>query len=95
MSNFLGSWFVESGSDGLDIAGDSTLSKLGDSLFSEKNIGSTLQGFGSVVGGIGSIFAQNKQADYQDKLFNMEEKRIADEKQRQKKFDRGMSSAFA
>lgn len=64
-------------------------------MFSGKNLGSTLSGVGSIVGGIGSWIGMEKQADYQDKVFDMEEERIADEKEKQKKFDNGMSNSFA
>lgn len=64
-------------------------------MFSGANLGSTLQGVGSIVGAIGSYFGMRDQRKYQDKLFNMEKERIENEKARQDKFDKGMASSFA
>lgn len=64
-------------------------------MFSGANFGSTMQGFGTLAGVIGNIFAQNKEAKYKEKLFDMEEKRIADEKKRQEKFDSGMRDSWS
>jgi hypothetical protein len=64
-------------------------------LFSGANMGSTLQGFGTLASVVGNIFAQNKEAKYKEKLFDMEEKRIEREKKRQDKYDTGMTNAWS
>ena len=66
-----------------------------DGLLSGANMGTTMQGIGSVVGGIGSWFAMKDQQKYQDKLFDREDKRIEKENKRQDKFDNTMSNSFA
>jgi hypothetical protein len=75
------------------LMGGSTSGKGG--MFGGANFGTTMQGIGSLVGGIGSWFALKDQAKYQDKLFDREENRIEKENKRQDKFDNGMSTSFS
>jgi hypothetical protein len=71
------------------------LSTTKNGLFNSQQLGSTLQGLGSIAGGIGSYFAMKNQADYQDKLYNQEKERIDKESARQEKFDTNMTNSFS
>lgn len=71
--------FSYSSYDGSGIKSDGMF---GDA-FSSENIGGTMQGIGVVAGSAAEIYDAYNKKKYQDKVFGMEEKRVARETDRQ------------
>jgi len=80
-----------------DYVGDtsSSSSSFLDTAFDTKNIGSTLGGIGSAVKGIASIYDSYNNKEYKDKIFGMEEKRVARQTAKEDKAQAGLEAAWS
>ena len=65
---------------------------LNNGLFGISN--NTLQGIGTLASVLGGLWSASRQADYQDKLYNEEKRRIAREEKRQDAFEKGMREVY-
>lgn len=75
----------------LEIGPDTDLFK---NAFSSGNIGSTMQGIGAIAGAAAGIYDARNKKKYQDKIFGMEEKRVARETARQDKQQAAYDKVF-
>jgi hypothetical protein len=63
-------------------------------MFKVENIGGTLQGIGAIAGAAAGIYDAHNKKKYQDKVFAMEEKRVARETERQDKQQANYDKVF-
>jgi len=63
-------------------------------MFKANNIGGTLQGIGAIAGAAAGIYDAHNKKKYQDKVFGMEEKRVARETERQDKQQANYEKVF-
>ena len=54
----------------------------------------TLQGIGTLASILGGLWSASRQADYQDKLYKEEKRRIAREEKRQDAFENSMKKVY-
>jgi len=62
--------------------------------FSFDNLGIDLKGFGTLASLVGGFMAHNDDKKYKNKLMKREDERIARDRARQDKFDKGMQEAW-
>ena len=82
------------GSDGIKLDSAGLGSKTSSGMFSGDNIGSTMQGIGSIATAAAGIYDAHNKKKYQDKVFGMEEQRVARATERQDKQQAAYDKVF-